>query len=451
MDTENYYKPYYTAIFALFYLVQGIVQGIPILIFPIYIGEILGAQFDITLIASMAFWGTLPWSLKMIIGVFNDRWGSAKYGRRFPFIISFGCFGAIWWFIMAIYLPTDSSIYLFMTIYYFMTAIGMGFADTALDGLMLDVTPKEKLARVQGFTWTCLLLGMGGGAMVLGYLFLSLNLMPILFIMTGILMIIASVLPRLIIEPPLSQITAQEFSKDIITLVTKRTNWKLFIYTFTASFSGAVIPTFFGYVILTTIGVISVESTLLSITGGATINLLGWSTIFYLSQGIGTILGSLLSGKNSDKERRKTALIAYYIYLPLMIFTVVPFILTSAYLPAVIFGILLQIALGFIQAWLLISGNTIRGDIAKKEYPGLKSTYYSVLISFWNFGQSFGSLAGGTWLISFLVSTTTLPFLAMYFILCVLCSSIMLVSFLLFRIIDPKLYEFEKAITEKSV
>ena len=442
MVSEDYYKPYYTKIFALFYLVQGFVQGIPTLIFPVYIAELLGAQYDITLIASMTFWGTLPWSIKMIIGVFNDKWGSPKYGRRFPFIATFGCFGALWWFIMAIYLPSDSSIYLFMTLYYFMTALGMGFADTAIDGLILDITPKENLARVQGFTWTCLLLGMGVGAMVFGYLFLALNIIPVLFVMTGILTVIVSLLPRLIDEPPLKKITAQDLGKDMLSLVTKKANWKLFINTFTASFSGVVIATFLGYVILSTIGIISVEDTLLSISTGATIDLLGWSTIFYLSQGTGTILGSLVSGRFSDKDRRKTALIAYYVYIPLILFTIVPFVLTNAFLPAIIIGIFLQVALGFIQAWLLISGSTIRGDIAKKEYPDLKSTYYSILISFWNFGQSFGSLAGGTWLFSYL-AITTLTFNAMYFILCTLCSTVMFVSFMLFRIIDPKLYEFE--------
>ena len=443
MVSEDNYKPYYTKIFALFYLVQGFVQGIPTLIFPIYIAELLGAQIDIALVASMTFWGTLPWSIKMIIGVFNDKWGSPKYGRRFPFIATFGCFGALWWFIMAIYLPSDSSIYLVITIYYFMTALGMAFADTALDGLILDVTPKENLARVQGFTWTCLLLGMGGGGMILGYLFLSLKIMPVLFVITGILMIIVSLLPRLIKEPPLKIVTAQEMGKDMLSLITKRSNWKMFIYTFTASFSGVVIATFLGYVILATIGVISVEDTLLSITTGAPLDLLIWSTIFYVSQGAGTILGSLVSGRFSDKDRRKTALIAYYVYIPLILFTVVPFILTNAYLPAIIIGMILQVGLGFIQAWLLISGSTIRGDISKKVYPDLKSTYYSVLISFWNFGQSFGSLAGGTWLFSYL-ATTTLHFNAMYFILCALCASVMFVSFLLFRIIDPKLYEFQE-------
>ena len=231
MDDKNNYKPYYTKIFAFFYFVQGFVQGIPSMIFPIYIAGILGAQVDIALIASMTFWGTLPWSIKMIIGIINDKWGSPKYGRRFPFIAFFGCFGAIWWFVMAIYLPADNSIYVFLTIYYVLTAIGIAFADTAIDGLILDVTPKENLARVQGFTWTCLLLGMGLGALILGYLFLALNMMPILFILTGILMIIVSLLPRLIEEPPLKQVTAQEWGKDMLSIVTKKNNWKIIFNT----------------------------------------------------------------------------------------------------------------------------------------------------------------------------------------------------------------------------
>jgi len=61
--------------------------------------------------------GYLPWTIKMIIGIINDKWGSKKYGRRFPFIAGFGIFGGIWWIIMALYLPANDSIYVFLALY----------------------------------------------------------------------------------------------------------------------------------------------------------------------------------------------------------------------------------------------------------------------------------------------------------------------------------------------
>jgi len=165
----------------------------------------------------------------------DDKWGSKKYGRRFPFIISFGIFGAIWWFVMAVYLPTDNSIYLYLAIYYFMISIGMAFADTALDGLILDVTPKEKLGKVQGLTWTCLLLGMGAGGMVLGLIFLALEMVPVLFMITGVLMIISCVFPYFIKELPIEEMTTKQLGRDILSIFTRRKNYKVMLFTFTSS------------------------------------------------------------------------------------------------------------------------------------------------------------------------------------------------------------------------
>ncbi|MBD3342291.1 MAG: MFS transporter [Candidatus Lokiarchaeota archaeon] len=444
MVEEITYKKYYSYLFAFFYLVQGFVQGIPFLVFPPYLAKILGNKYDIAQWLIVASIGSFPWAIKLIIGIANDKWGSKRLGRRFPWIAGFGIFGAIWWFIMAVYLPTDETIYVYFAIYYFMTALGMAFADTALDGLILDVTPKSKLAKVQGFTWTCLLLGMGAGGIILGLIFLSLDAIPTLFILTGVLMIIACVSPKLIKELPYYSIKAKKFGRDVLKIFAKRKNWKVFLYVFFGAMTGLIILRFFNYLILISLGVISVDNTILSIKSGNAVDLLGWDSTFYVLNGIGTIIGSMTAGKYSDKNRRKSILLAYIIYMPFLIISIIPFVLMGDFALVLIYGLIGQVIFGAIQGALVVASQTINGDIARKEYPHLKTTYYALIISFWNGGQSFGQLTGG--LLFSVLAVILFDFYVLYFILTVFCAVMLLISFVLFRSINPELYEFEHLI-----
>jgi MFS family permease len=307
--------------------VEGFSQGIPFLIFPPYLALLLGNQFDVSQWLIVAAIGGLPWAIKMIIGLANDKWGSKKYGNRFPWIFGFGVFGAIWWFVLAAYLPTDSSIYVFLALYYFMIAIGTAFSDTALDGLILDVTPKKTLGRIQGYTWMCLLLGMGAGGMLLGLVFLALNIVPVLFVITGALMIFASLLTKLVKEPPLEEVTERYLGREVLSIFTKKKNWKVIGFTFTSSMGRTVLLTFFLYVILIALKVIDVKSTILSITSGNTVEFLGWTSVFYFFNGLGTFLGSFYSGRSADKNRKKTLIKTYTIYIPFCLISILPFLL----------------------------------------------------------------------------------------------------------------------------
>jgi MFS family permease len=447
MESDTKYKKYYSYIFIFFYLIEGFVQGIPFLVFPSYLAKVLGNQFDISLWLIVAAIGNIPWAIKLIVGLFNDRYSSKKFGNRFPWIFSFGIFGAIWWFILAVYLPTDQTIYTFLALYYFMTALGIAFADTALDGLILDITPKENLGRIQGYTWTMLLLGMGAGGMLLGLIFLAIDAMPILFILTGILTIIACFLPYYIQEPELKEVNKEKWNKDLLSVFTKRKNWKVFSYTFLGAIQAVMLLTFFNYVILVAMGVIDVQNTILSIIQGDAVNLLGWSSLFYLLNGIGTVIGSLISGKFGDISRRRTVSAVYLIYIPFCLITVLPFIFVDTYLVALVFGIIFLVLFGAVQGALVVSNQTVRGDLSKKDYPNLKSTYYALLVSFSNGGQNFGTLAA-SWLFTFFALFLT-SFNLIYFFIASFCALSLLISFLLFRTIDPKDYEFKHLFQEE--
>lgn len=435
------YKRSYTLIFIFYYLCEGFLQGIPFLVWPSFIADQLGGSYDIAIWLIIYAVGNLPWAVKMIVGLFNDRWGSKRFGRRFPWIASFGTFGAVWWFIMAIYMPSDNSIYTWMAIYYFFTQLGAAFSDTALDGLILDVTPKEKLGRVQGYTWTFMFLGYGAGGLLLGLVFLSLDAMPILWIITGILAIISSIFPYYVKEPPIEKDSIEEWGKELLTIVTKKRNWKVFSYTFITGIQGVTLGTFFNYLILIGIGVINVDETILSITQGTAVDLLGWSDILYFISGLGIVFGSFIAGILGDRSRRKTISRVYLTFIPLCLVLVLPFIFPVGPIIPMIFGFAFLIILGAIQNAMMVLNQTIRGDLSKKYYPKLKSTYYALIVSLVNLGQNFGTLVGAA-LFTF-VALYISAYEPIFFIIAAFCSCTLGIAYIIFRTIETTDYELE--------
>ena len=438
MNLDVNYNKKYTYIFVFFYLCEGFSQGIPFLFFPQYLAHTLGGSYDIAIWLVILSIGSLPWTIKMIVGVFNDRWGSKKYGQRFPWILSFGVFGGVWWIAMAFYLPVNE-IYLWLTLYYFMTQLGMAFADTALDGLILDVTPKEKLARVQGYTWTMMFLGYGAGGMLLALVFLALNIVPVLFIVTGVLVILSSVFPYLVKEPPLEKRQSKEFGLDLLTIVTKKRNWKVFIYTFLAGIPAVMLLNFFMYLVLIAMGIIDVSETLLTIVGGGAVDLQAWSSIFYLVNGFGIVFGSLIAGKFGDRSRKKTLSFAYLIYIPSFLILVIPFALLTGEIVPLIFGMIFLFFLGALQNALTVVNQTVRGDLSKNYYPKLKSTYFATLVSLANLGQTVGTIVGAGLFALFALFTNS--FYLIFFFVSVFCAVSLLASYFIFRKIDPLDYE----------
>ena len=446
MEKESIYKDHYKFIFAFFYLVEGFVQGIPFLVFPPYLATLLGNKFDLSLWLIIVGISYIPWSIKIIVGICNDKWGSQKYGRRFPWIAGVGVYGGIWWIIMAFYLPVNESIYFWLGFYYFMIALGMAFADTALDGLILDIVPKEKLGKVQGYTWTCLLLGMGAGGILLGLIFLALDIIPLLFALTGVLVIVACLLTRVIKEPPLKKLELKDMGQNIKSLITKRKNWKVYGNSFIGAMAGVLIGTFFGYLILINIGIIDVDQTILSIKSGNPVEFLGWASLFNVVSGIGIVIGAITAGKLADKGRKKTLTRIYFIYIPLCIISVLPFLIFGEFLFALIYGLIAILIFGAVQGALVITTQTINGDIAKKEYPELKSSFFALLISWWNLGQAL-SLFLGALIFTYFANYIT-DFFILYFLISLFGAFALFMSYLCFRAIDPKDYEFEHALGE---
>lgn len=427
------FKSYYIKIFLFFYLIEGMHQALIPVILPIYLLDIFGGQYDIAWYAIIVSAGSLPWALKFIVGIINDKWGSEKYGRRFPFIITFGIWGAIIWIIMAFTVPADDSVYMYFFTFTIINNIGFAVADTALDGMILDVTPKERLGKVQGFTWSTLLFGSGVAGVLFFFIYSALGTatLPLIFVIMGILTIIACITTFWVKEPPVEKDV--DVWKDLKFLVTKKQNLVMFSYSFIDRISEVIIFQIYSYLILLSMGLISVEDTILKLMTGQSIDLLLWYAVFIGANGIGIILGSLITGKIIDNGRRKAIYFAYIIYLPIS--------LLCNFFLGIVFGIIGQIILGIAFGAISVSGQTIRGDITRKKFPGLKSTYFAILISFSNLGLAFAGFFSAN-LISWF-ATITSDFYFMHFLITVVCAILIVISFLIFLLIDQKDYEFE--------
>ncbi|MFX0100888.1 MAG: MFS transporter [Candidatus Hodarchaeota archaeon] len=441
MESEgSNYKRYYTLIFSLFYLFEGFHQTIPatqsISLYLTYKGQ----PFDIAILAQISGILILPWSVKFIVGLINDKWGSERFGRRFPFIIGFGTLCGVTWILQGIFLPPDNRIYMNLLVFGIFSNIGMAYADTAIDGLILDVTPKNKLARVQAYTWTCLLIGGGFGAVVLGLLFLYLDMVPVLFAITGIFIIFSSACVYWITEPPLEE--NKNVWGDIKKLVLTPKNWKMYLYTYADRIPCTILGMLYMYFVMQGLGIIDINDTLVSLQGGAQKDEMAFGVILLsAASGLGTMIGSILTGRIADRSRKKAVYISFGSFF---VIALAANLLHGASILGWVLGIIGHIMLGFSSGGISTTGQTIRGDYAKKEFPMLKSTFYSVLISFSNLGLSTGNFLGSGIFIS--LASFTFQFNLLFLIVSLICVGIMLLVFLVFKIIDPKDYEFEKFI-----
>ena len=86
-DINANFKSSYSKIFSFFYLIEGLHQAIPAIL-PFYFIFVFGG-YNISLILLINAIALLPWSMKVIVGLLNDKYGSEKYGQRFPFILIF--------------------------------------------------------------------------------------------------------------------------------------------------------------------------------------------------------------------------------------------------------------------------------------------------------------------------------------------------------------------------
>ncbi|MFX1596061.1 MAG: MFS transporter, partial [Promethearchaeota archaeon] len=143
VENKDRFKNSYIAIFSLNYFIQGMNQSMFTVVIPIYLILELGTigGENIAFLTSIVL---LPFAIKFIYGMLSDKIALKKLGRRKPWIIVFMIISGFTWIFIPFIIKAETAFIIF-TLGGIFIALGVAIADTAIDGLILDICPKEKL------------------------------------------------------------------------------------------------------------------------------------------------------------------------------------------------------------------------------------------------------------------------------------------------------------------
>jgi len=224
MENNNIeFKSSYTVIFGLNYFNQGVFGSIFTMVIPIYLLTTYGSINQVAL-AFMLSIVLIPTTIKIIYGILTDTTGIRKMGRRKPWIIFPASIGGIIWIIASFMIPSsfNAAVSLF-TITGLIISFGIYISDTALDGFILDICPKDQLGRTQGFCWGLRTIGVIIGGPILLFLLIFIPMQSV-FIGVGLLLIFFSTLTIKI--PHIKAPKKVEIMSNLKLIFKKAENWK---------------------------------------------------------------------------------------------------------------------------------------------------------------------------------------------------------------------------------
>jgi len=133
--------------FTMLYLAQGFPFGLVNTALPAYLAE---AGESPAAIASFIAIANLPWSFKLLAGPFMDRWTFLAMGRRRPWVIfAQGCL--VLTGLAFLFFPDGlDNIALLSGLCFTLNVFGAS-QDVAVDGMAIDVLPKEEHGRANAF------------------------------------------------------------------------------------------------------------------------------------------------------------------------------------------------------------------------------------------------------------------------------------------------------------
>ena len=385
---ESDFKNWYSGIFSINYFFQGMNQSIFMVIVPIYIIILLtnkGVSINPADIANIATIILIPWAIKFIFGILSDRFGMKSLGRRKPWILFPIICSGISWIILPFTITTVNVVLVFI-ILGLMINTGIAIADTALDGMILDLCPKEQLGRTQGICWGFKSVGqvIGGPLLAVIVMFTGVSVES-LFILYGILMIV-STLTILIIKEPEEYLRA-DIRKNLKAMFSRKRDWKVYIYALFNAIIDAFVLLFLSLFLLVQMGLLP-EGTSLYYTEETA------NTSIYMDQArttliisIGIIIGAVLGGAYSDLVSRKSSVI-----LSLLISTITLLLMLIPFDVSILLLIAGTIGVGI--GWRHASYSAVIGEMSKK-YPEMDSTYFSLANSLANGGSTLGLFITG--------------------------------------------------------
>ncbi len=424
-------KKTYIGIFSLNYFTQGITQSFFTTIIPIYLLQLMSG-LDAGEVSSVMSMVLLPFGVKFIYGILSDKYGLKKWGRRKPWIIFPSIISGLIWILVPFLLTPDNAM-LMITLLGILIVIGVAMGDTAIDGLILDLCPKERLGRVQGICWGFRSVGIIAGGPLIVMLFLGFRgVVEFSFIVLGIAMIIFPFLVLIVkeVEKPL-EINALENLKIIFG---KLKNWKVFVFSLFNAVCDGVIFVILPLFVLIQWGLVGATGSEIDLIGNA--DLYAPNALVAFVVGLGVITGALIGGRIADLQSRKRS-----VYFSL-------FITTGSFLLFVIpvpWYILMIFAffIGGSAGWRNSAFSAVIGQ-ESQQYPEMDSTYYATCNSFVNLGGTIGLQLTSILFICF----AGLPVFGIYALIFLIMAILINLDFLPFFTLDPKEYEINREINE---
>jgi len=416
-------KRSYITIFSLNYFFQGCNQSFFTTIIPIYLLQ-LTTSLDAGEISSIMSIVLLPFGVKFIYGILSDKFGLKKLGRRKPWIIGPSIWAGLIWILFPFILNPSNAMTMVLVLG-IIIVIGGAMGDTAIDGLILDLYPKEKLGRVQGICWGFRSVGIiAGGPLLVVFFLLTGGIIEYAFVALGIIMIVFSFFTLIVKEAEKS--IEVDVIANLKVIFGKRKNWKVYGFSIFNAFCDGVIFVILPLFILIQWGLVG--------TTGSTIDLIGNSNLYApnalvaLIMGLGVIAGAIIGGRIADLQSRKRS-----VYISLIITTgsFLLFIIPVPWYILMIFAFLL----GGSAGWRNSAFSAVIGQ-ESQLYPEMDSTYYATCNSFANLGTTVGLE-----LTSILFTIIILPTFTTYAIIFLTMAIIINISFIPFRSMDPNEYE----------
>ncbi|MFX0099660.1 MAG: MFS transporter [Candidatus Hodarchaeota archaeon] len=381
------------AFFLIFYFMEGMNSGLFISYLPLFlINKIPGLKEQFFL--QLTGLALIPFSIKIIWGVFTDKIGSKKYGFRRPWI-AFGIIlcGAAWLMVIPVVEQLvgqvesggDAEFWPLLVIV-LLVASGMALGDTALDGMIMDATPSGKLGQVEGFTWAFNGIGVAVGGVVGIALLTLIHNGYIIIVIFGIACILVGVFLWRIKE---TMLESRFTGKSVVNLFNIRSQvgkryWNAYFFGIFSSLATGIIQSMVLIWYLLGIGVLKTDPgglELYSVDPSLIWDVLGITAM----QGAGSIMGSAVYGKLGDiRDAKKIYVLAVFHLILTSI--AVAFLMINRWL-----GLVLLFLIGFASGGFIAVKMTFLARLSQSPKES-KATNFSMLISMTNLGGAIGLL-----------------------------------------------------------
>ena len=387
-------------------------------IIPIYLLLLLanaGKTVTGTEFAFLASIIQIPWSIKLIYGIISDKYGSKRYGRRKPYVIGPVIMSGLFWFLIPFVITPENAITA-MILIGLVISTGLAFGDTSIDGMIMDICPKEQLGRTQGFCWSLRSIGRIAGGPIFAYLIVIVQTITAetIFIIVGIATIASSFLTLIVKEA--EYIPEVNLKLHIIGMFNKRKDWITYFYSMLSWLIEGAAGMFLSFYILIKLNLIELKGTTLSLET-TDLNIYIYQANIALLFSIGVVIGAIIGGQIADLISRKKGM---YISVLIITIALLLMVLDISVIFLIIFAILVLAGLGMRHS----SYSAVIGEMAKK-HPEMDSTYFSLCNSFANFGIAMGLIitgilfdfVGGSFAFIFIVSAFVQIFCLIPFLL----------------------------------